>query len=1324
MGRETEAIEHGALAEAVRQAADAIVITDPDGVIQFANPAFTAMTGYSCEEAVGQTPRVLKSGQHSQAFYENLWGTIRSGRVWQGEIINQRKDGAKYVEEMRIAPIKGPQEEIKGYVAIKRDVTERKALDEAQRFLATIVEGSQDAILSYSPAGTILTWNRGAEAIFGYASGEAVGHHVSFLIPPERHPFVGPILEKLLSAEAVPLRKGVALHKDGRRIHVSIRSSPIRDSSGEVIAISDMVRDESIRHEVEDTRALLAAIVESSADAISSVDLDGTILSWNRACELMYGYSRKEAIGRNITEFAPITERAKVKENLEKVRHGVPISPFEALIEREDGALTHVSTRVSVIRNAAGEVVGSSASMTDITDRIEKERALEAAEKKYKDIFEGALEGIFQIEPGGRPLAVNPALARILGYDSPEDFVSSVRDVTNSVWVNLELRARILQQIEEQGIARNVECLLRRKDSSVIWVALNGRKVEGIDGREPFIEGFIEDITERRRADKELRDSESRLREAEILAQSGNSTWDVYSDRTTWSEGLFRIFGKDPDSPAPNHSQRAKIYTAESWARLNEAVKNTLATGEPYDLEVQIVRQDGSLRWTHARGAAVCNDLGRVHRLVGTLQDITDQKLAAEALRESQERLELFIEHAPASLAMFDVNLAYICASRRWCTDCGLSYEDVEGKLHHDAFLELPAKWKEAHRRGLAGEVIREEADRFERADGSVHWIRWELRPWFGASGRVGGILIFSEDITEQRNAAVKLLESEERYRIAFETSLDGIAISRLSDGKHIDVNQAMLDLMGYAREEFLGRTALELGLWANPRDRIGWVNLLHEKSSFQDMRVNLKKKNGDIFWGLMSSSLMQIDGEACVLAVVRDISASKAAEEEIRNLAFYDHLTGLPNRRLLSDRLRHAAEAASRSNRIGALLFIDLDNLKILNDTLGHQAGDLLLEEVAKRLSASVRIADTVARFAGDEFVVILENLSENVEDAATHAHLIAEKILEAQQIPYLIEGREWLSGSSIGITTFGNQTLSTDDLMQQADIAMYQAKRAGRNTVRFFAPPLQFAINARVDLEEDLRQAVKTGQFVLYYQPQITNGKIDGVEALIRWKHPVRGVAMPDSFIPVAEETGQILQIGTWVLETACAQIAAWANRKETSQLTIAVNISAREFRQPQFVENVLSVLDRSGANPRSLRLELTEGTLVHNLEEVIAKMTILRSHGVRFSLDDFGTGYSSLLYLKRLPLDRLKIDRAFIRDMLIDITSGAIVRAVIALSKAMDLSVIAEGVENEQQREALASLGCKSFQGYLFSPPVPLEEFELRLGGLSAASGQAGN
>jgi diguanylate cyclase (GGDEF)-like protein len=432
--------------------------------------------------------------------------------------------------------------------------------------------------------------------------------------------------------------------------------------------------------------------------------------------------------------------------------------------------------------------------------------------------------------------------------------------------------------------------------------------------------------------------------------------------------------------------------------------------------------------------------------------------------------------------------------------------------------------------------------------------------------------------------------------------------------------------------------------------------------------------------------------------------------KEKIDNLAFFDQLTGLPNRTLLLDRLQQAMAASKRSGKHGALLFVDLDNFKTLNDTLGHDIGDLLLKQVARRLRPCVRERDTVARLGGDEFVIILAEMTVVDGNVATQIGKISEKIRAALSQPYLLGEVPYYSTASIGATAFLGDQVSNDDLMKQADLAMYKAKEGGRNAWRFFDPYMEHALREQAALEDDLRRAIREGQLVLHYQAQIVGElRVTGAEVLVRWQHPERGLIMPGDFISLAEKTGLILPLGHWVLQKACRQLAQWASQPEMSSLTLAVNVSAHQFRQPDFVEQVLTVLQETGANPKRLKLELTESMLVHNVQEIIEKMSALKVKGVGFSLDDFGTGYSSLSYLKRLPLDQLKIDQSFVRDILIDNNDAAIAKLVIVLADSMGLMVIAEGVEIESQRHLLAHMGCHAYQGYLFSRPVPLAAFE---------------
>jgi diguanylate cyclase (GGDEF)-like protein/PAS domain S-box-containing protein len=440
-----------------------------------------------------------------------------------------------------------------------------------------------------------------------------------------------------------------------------------------------------------------------------------------------------------------------------------------------------------------------------------------------------------------------------------------------------------------------------------------------------------------------------------------------------------------------------------------------------------------------------------------------------------------------------------------------------------------------------------------------------------------------------------------------------------------------------------------------------------------------------------------------------RDISSRKTAEAEIQRLAFHDQLTSLPNRQLLTDRLQHALLMTKRGKRVGAVMFIDLDNFKDLNDTQGHDKGDLLLQQLAGRLTGCVSEVDTVARLGGDEFVVVLEDLSDDALVAATEAELISAKILAALNLPCDLGGYQHIGTASIGVTLLDSQISSIEEVLKRADLAMYRAKAAGRNAIRFYDPEMQTTIAAKMALETGLRESIEGDMFALYYQPQLDKDeRIIGAEALLRWTHPAHQQVPPSVFIPVAEDTGLILQLGRWVLDAACACLARWALDGATAQLTLSVNVSAHQFRRPDFVADVLRVVAASAINPERLKLELTETALVGDIDDAVRKITALKQAGIRFSLDDFGTGYSSLSYLRFLPLEQLKIDRSFISRIPGNPGDAAVVEAIIAMAHKLGLHVIAEGVETEQQLAFLAGQGCNAYQGFLFSKPVPHDQF----------------
>jgi diguanylate cyclase (GGDEF)-like protein/PAS domain S-box-containing protein len=641
----------------------------------------------------------------------------------------------------------------------------------------------------------------------------------------------------------------------------------------------------------------------------------------------------------------------------------------------------------------------------------------------------------------------------------------------------------------------------------------------------------------------------------------------------------------------------------------------------------------------------------------------------------------------------------------------GLS-EGIVG--NHDTYLErvhpddrqaLDLAWQSA----LAGEVFDHEHRIFVR--GAVRWIRQKAEFTFGPDGKATSAVGVTQDVTERKHAQSALEESEERYRTLTEWSPDAILVHRM--GRVLYVNSAAVRLFAAATaEDLLGKHTPALIHPDYRAQQFARMEQINNKAVIKPLvQSRFLRLDGSAIDVEVQGTAIVYDGEPAIHVSIRDITERKKSEERINELAFYDQLTGLPNRTFLLERLKQCMSASARSLNYAALLFIDLDDFKKLNDTLGHDMGDVLLKQVAQRLAACVRAEDTVGRLGGDEFVVLLENLGTIDADAAQQTEVAGEKIRVVLSQLYQLGDTPYHCTPSIGATVFMGQNSTVDNLLKQADLAMYKSKAAGRNALRFFNVEMERSVMARAALERDLRAAVRQQQFVLHYQPQITgDGVVTAAEVLVRWQHPQRGMVSPADFIPLAEETGLIVSLGAWVLETACAQLARWSQQPALAHLTISVNVSARQFHQSNFVPEVMSILDRTGARPDRLRLELTESLLVAQIDDVIEKMRLLKNCGVGFSLDDFGTGYSSLFYLSQLPLDELKIDRSFVMGIESRDDAVAICAATISLAHSLKLKVVAEGVETQAQRYFLQTVHrCDYLQGYLFSRPIPVHEFE---------------
>ncbi len=673
-----------------------------------------------------------------------------------------------------------------------------------------------------------------------------------------------------------------------------------------------------------------------------------------------------------------------------------------------------------------------------------------------------------------------------------------------------------------------------------------------------------------------------------------------------------------------------------------------------------------------------------------------------EAVRTSEERYRLLLKHSPVGIFHYDKNLII--------TYCNESFSNIVQKSVHsivgsDIKIIKDQSILPVFRNALKGEIIHYEGKYSATYIEVNMWIDMICAPSRDITGNIVGGIAIVRDSTESKQTAEMLRISA----IAFETQ--SAMIVTTANFTILRVNRAFTKLTGYSVQEVIGKTPRMLSSGR------------HDNTFFEVMRDSLKKtgywqgeiwnrrKNGliEAEW-LTISAVTSPEGDVThYVGIYSDITENKDAVAEIHRLAYYDPLTRLPNRRLLQDRVNQALAAATRNGLYGAILFLDLDNFKVLNDTRGHDAGDQLLIEVAQRLQAEVCDSNIVGRLGGDEFVVLLENLSTEVEEAAMLSKQIAEKLLKALARPYFFEHYEFHCSTSIGIRLYrGNEAV--DELLRHADLAMYQAKTAGRNTLCFFDPTMQTIVTARADMEKDLRRALEQNQFKLYYQSQAShNHQIVGAEVLLCWQHPDRGFVLPIEFIGLAEKTSLILPIGQWVLENACAQLKVWQGQLHTQHLQLAVNVSARQFRHPSFVMLLKQVLKSNAVKPDLLKLELTESLVLDNINDTIEKMHELRKIGVRFSLDDFGTGYSSFSYLTQLPLDQLKIDRSFVSNIGVKSSDAIIVQTIIGMARNLGIDVIAEGVETEEQRAFLEQHGCLTCQGYLFSRPVPIEAFE---------------
>ena len=919
-------IERAGLVGAIEEASDAVAIADSEGTIQYVNPAHTRMTGYSAEEVIGHNPRRGKPDL-GPAFHQQVSEAVRTGKVWRGEAANRRKDGSSYVEDITVAPLRDAGGAVRGYVAIRRDMTARHAANEAKSFLASIVESSEDAIVSSTPEGVILSWNRGAERLYGYRAEEVVGKPVSILAPGDQRANLKWIADRLERGESVDQFEGVALTKEGKRVDISISACPIRNTDGQITARAAIMRDITARVQAQESRALLASIVDSADDAIFGAAPDGAILSWNKGAERMYGYRAGEILGKPLCILQPILQPdlapagglGEASHLLDRIRRGETISQLETVTVNRDGAEMEVSLTMSPVRNAAGEVVGSSTIARDIGSRRRDREALQQSEEKYRWLVANLPDVVWVADEAGQPGFVSANCQALCGYTQEE------------------------------------------------------------------------------------------------VCQPG-----------FW---MNRIHFED-------QPQAAAAY------------RHLFDEGQPLDIEFRFLKKDGQWVWLHSRA-------------------------------------------------------------------------------------------------------------------------------------------------------------------------------------------------------------------------------------------VNVHERDGKRYWdGLLS-----------------DITERKLMEQKLAHQATHDLLTGLPNRTVFEDRFRQVLARARRRSGMAALLYLDLDRFKRINDTLGHLAGDTLIQFAAERLAGCLRESETLSRSGGDRFTLVLGDVG--APEDAVH---VAERILETLSPLFSVKGNEVFLGASIGIALYPQDGVDLPALQRAADSALYAAKRQG-GRIRLSNPEISQEANRRLGVETELHHALERDEISVHYQPQfdLATGRVAGLEALVRWDNPKFGRVPPSVLIPIAEESGLIVPIGARVLHDACRQGKLWRDAGY-GPMQGAVNTSAVQFARGDLAETVAATLAETGLEASHLDLEVTESVIMHDIRETARQLKELKKLGVSVSLDDFGTGYSSLSYLEELPIDNLKIDRRFVQRMNGADNTRTLVESIVGLAHGLGMRAVAEGVETGEQLEQLKAMGCDRAQSFMLAGPAP--------------------
>ncbi|WP_103102918.1 bifunctional diguanylate cyclase/phosphodiesterase [Pseudomonas sp. LFM046] len=1185
--------------------------------------------------------------------------------------------------------------------------------------LLAALNGAQLGAWSWDIDSGQVSWSRGAQALFGLDPRQPLREPVNYieLIPEADRDEVLRLFREVVSGRQSEraLRHRIRW-PDGSLHWLEISGSlqPQTEGKRRMIGVIREVTQQQQRAEaLASSQQRYSSLFHLSPDVVLLVRAtDSLIVEANQHFENVLGWPATETVGRTTLELG-IWEDLAQREWLlrQTLGNSAPISQEVKLRTRDRRLLDGVLSTQYIELEGEPYLIST---FLDTTERKRAENALRKSEEKFAKAFRCTPEAVVITDrESGRFLEINAGFERQFGWSKDETIGRSSLEL--GIWESLEQRQAMLDSLHRQGSLSELEVNLKYRDGTHAICLLYGEEIE-LDGRTCLVL-TARDVSRQRAQEQALKESQERLNLALDSADLGTWDWHIANGVLYGSARASALHGMAKEPFEGQFRDFFDCVPDEDQRSMRRAYQDLLdGRSNEYQVTYRTRFSDGEVHYLESTAKLYRDEQGNPLRMTGILMDISERVRREQRLAASEEKFVTLFQGSPDPICVSRIrDGVFIEINPSFTEVFGWQPEQIVGRSAPDIHF-----WSEPEQRTrLFSELLRDQGldnveARFTTRDGrqitcviSSRFIRVERQLCVTTTFR---------DVTARQQAEAALKASQEKFAKAFHSSPDAITITERDTGRYIEVNEGFCRLTGYRAEDVLGRTAGEMNIWAKPIERDHLLDQLKRNGRVHHLEMLGQHRDGSQKVVEVSVEQIDLDGTACLLLTARDISALKDAQAQIQHLAYHDPLTNLPNRALLTDRLTQQIALLQRHNMRGALLFLDLDHFKHINDSLGHPLGDAVLKMVTARLEASVRMEDTVARLGGDEFVVLLTGLEGKRSQVTRQVRTIADKLRQLLAEPMLLDGHRLQVTPSIGIALIPDHGASPADLLKRADIALYRAKDSGRNAIQMFRTTMQDAASQRLRLESDLRLALARGEFELHFQPQVDarDNRVVGAEALLRWQHPSLGPQSPAQFIQVLEESGLILDVGAWVLKEACDACDQLVSEglADAGRFSLCVNISPRQFRQSDFVERVERSLQQSQLPAKMLKLEVTEGIVIQSIDDTIGKMRRLKKLGVSFAMDDFGTGYSSLTYLKRLPVDVLKIDQSFVRDATQDPNDAEIIRAIVAMARSLGLEMIAEGVEHSEQLTFLEHQGCHLYQGYLYSKPLPLGEFRAML------------